>query len=527
MNILLIYPECPQTFWSYTHALWFIDKKAVAPPLGLLTVAALLPVQWGKRLVDLNVTTLTNRDLSWADYVFISGMSIQREAARRLIARCKAAGKKVVGGGPLFTAEYAMFQGVDHFILNEAELTLPPFLADLERGCPQRLYRTREFADLSVSPTPRWELVDLKQYAYMGIQYSRGCPYDCDFCNVTALLGRRPRLKSGKQITAELEALHQAGWREPLFFVDDNLIGDRPAVRHDLLPALIAWQKSHGPVSLMTQVSINLADDPQLMQIMAKAGFDAVFVGIETPDADSLAECRKNHNQHRDLVGDIARLHRAGLEVQGGFILGFDHDTPASFQRMIDFIQHSGVVTAMVGLLQSAPGTRLHQRLGNEGRLLGLSTGDNADGTTNIAVRMGVEELRQGYAGVLKQIYSPRLYYQRIRTFLRAYRPPTTWGMFRSGRLRPLLRVVYRMGIVGGARAEFWKLMVWTILRHPLLIVPALRKAVCGLHYRKVLENRVLPNIAAQLVTPPTELEAAALPESALRGLALGFADQR
>ena len=242
MNILLINPKCPETFWSYTHALRFIEKQAVAPPLGLLTVAALLPAHWGKRLVDLEVTSLTRDDLAWADCVFVTGMSIQRHAARKVIAQCKAAGKTVVAGGPLFTLEYALFEQVDHFVLNEAELTLPPLLADLEHGSAKRTYRTRAFADIRNSPVPAWELADLDRYAWAGIQYSRGCPYNCDFCNVTALLGRQPRTKTGEQVTGELDALHRAGWNGPVFFVDDNLIGDRAAARDDLIPALIDWQ---------------------------------------------------------------------------------------------------------------------------------------------------------------------------------------------------------------------------------------------------------------------------------------------
>jgi len=519
MNILLVYPEYPQTFWSYTHALGYIDKKAMLPPLGLLTVAALLPESWGKRLVDQNVTTLSDDDLAWADAVFVSGMSIQRHAARQLVARCKAAGKVVVGGGPLFTAEYALFQDVDHFVLNEAELTLPPFIADVRRGHARRMYRSREFADMAQSPTPMWTLADLDQYYVAGIQFSRGCPYDCDFCNVTSLLGRRPRTKNRTQILAELPSLHDAGWSGPVFFVDDNLIGDRPAAKRELLPALNQWQQTRGSTVFNTQVSINLAGDKKMVRDLVHAGFDTVFVGIETPDPGGLEECHKAQNRNRDLIRDVKSLQRAGLDVQAGFILGFDCDNASTFQVMQDFIQDSGIVTAMVGLLQSVPGTKLHDRLRAEGRLTGISSGDNADGTTNIVPRMGLPRLLGGYQNLLERIYSPRLYYQRIRTFLREY--PARTGLRRPSpaNLRAFLRALYRIGIVGRERLEFWKLLVWTITRNPALLYAAVRLAIYGQHYRRVFESRVrrsddAPQIPWSAAPPPESPQDADAPQS-------------
>jgi radical SAM superfamily enzyme YgiQ (UPF0313 family) len=499
MNILLINPACPDTFWSYTYALRFIEKKATAPPLGLLTVAAMLPADWGKRLADLQVAALDPADLAWTDMVFITGMSIQRDAARQIIAQCKAAGKVVVAGGPLFTMEYAFYEQVDHFILNEAELTLPPFLADLAQGCAKRLYRTRAFADVRQTPAPMWELADLKRYAWAGVQYSRGCPFDCEFCNVTALLGRKPRTKTGAQVVAELDGLMRQGWQGPIFFVDDNLIGDRPAARKDLIPALYAWQKTQRRrVTFNTQVSINLTDDDALVRTMVQAGFGTVFVGIETPDPESLVECHKNQNQKRDLLADVKSLQNAGLEVQAGFILGFDNDKPAVFQKMVDFVQQSGVVTAMVGLLQSSPGTQLHNRLIVEGRLAGISTGDNADGTTNIVPRMGLQPLRQGYQYVLGQIYSPRLYYQRVRAFLREYRPDDRQPRLSAVHLRAFLRSVFKLGVLGRERVEYWKLLLWTLWCNPLLLPDAVRLAIIGHHYRRVYEDRVLTTMAVK-----------------------------
>ena len=501
MNALLLYPEFPDTFWSFKYALKFIRKMASLPPLGLVTVAALLPDQWEVRLVDLNTRKLTPADLVWADMAFVSGMTVQEDSAQALITRCKEAGVTVVAGGPLFTIEHERFPLVDHFVLNEAELTLPPFLEDLENGSPRRLYTTTELAEMHASPVPRWELADLQRYATMSIQYSRGCPYDCDFCNVTALFGNRPRTKSPEQIIAELDHLYDLGWRGGVFFVDDNLIGDRRHVKNALLPALIEWRRDKRGMSFSTEVSINLADDESLLHAMADAGFIQVFIGIETPDEASLAGCGKKTNLNRDLVEDVKRIQRAGMQVQGGFIVGFDHDLPSIFQRQIDFIQRSGIVTAMVGLLQAPPGTKLYERMRREGRLRDRMSGDNVDGTTNIVTRMSVESLREGYQSIMRHIYSPEHYYVRVRTFLREYRAPTIKMPLDIGsligELLALIRSVYHLGIVGRERVHYWKLLLWTVFRRPRLFPQAVTFAVMGYHFRKVCEQRVFTDSAA------------------------------
>ena len=288
MKVLLVYPEFPDTFWSFKHALKFIRKRASLPPLGLLTVAAMLPAQWDKRLVDVNVRQLTDKDLAWANIVFISAMVIQRPSTRQLIARCKAAGLKIVAGGPLFTAEHEQFEDVDHFVLNEAEVTLPPFLKDLEQSCEKRVYETTEFPEIQQIPSPLWKLADLKHYATMAIQYSRGCPFDCEFCNITALFGHRPRVKTGEQIIRELDGLYQLGWRSSVFFVDDNFIGNKKHLKENLLPALIEWRKDKIGMTFHTEVSINLADDEELMNLMAEAGFNMVFIGVSDYDSSIL-----------------------------------------------------------------------------------------------------------------------------------------------------------------------------------------------------------------------------------------------
>jgi radical SAM superfamily enzyme YgiQ (UPF0313 family) len=496
INVLLIYPEIPDTFWSFKHALKFVGKKVSSPPLGLVTIAAMLPQHWNLRLADLNIRELSLDDLLWAEYALISAMTVQRESSRRAIRTCKDAGLTVVAGGPLFTVEHEHFPEVDHFVLNEAELTLPEFLLDLFWGRAKRVYATDRFADIEQTPAPRWDLLELDQYASMSVQYSRGCPFNCDFCNVTALLGRTPRNKSAPQMIAELDSLYANGWRGGIFFVDDNLIGNKRRLKTELLPALIDWRKDKKGMPFGTEASINLADDEELLGMMVQAGFDTVFIGIETPNEASLAECGKGQNIRRDLIRDVKRIQRFGIQVQGGFIVGFDHDEPAIFNRLVDFIQQSGITTAMVGLLQAPPGTKLYNRLKQAGRLQECISGDNVDGTTNILPAMNMESLRDGYKNILRNIYSPKAYYQRVITFLREYNLPSNkhpWHVRRfSESLLALLRSIVRLGILGQERFHYWKLFFWTLFRRPRFLPLAVTLAIYGYHFRRVYELRVL-----------------------------------
>ncbi|MBW1700282.1 MAG: DUF4070 domain-containing protein [Deltaproteobacteria bacterium] len=491
MRILPIYPEYPATFWSFKYALKFIHKRAALPPLGLLTVGAMLPNEWPKKLVDVNVEKLTEKDLAWADYAFISGMVVQRDSAREIISRCKEANLKVIAGGPLFTSEYDQFEDVDHFILNEAELTLPPFLADLENGCAQHIYETSEFCDIRKTPGPLWDLIDSKHYASMSVQFSRGCPFNCEFCNVTALLGHRPRMKTSEQIIAELDGLYDQAWRGQVFFVDDNFIGNKGYLKNQLLPALIQWQKGKKETPFSTEASVNLADDPALMEMMVKAGFDTVFIGIETPDEGSLAECNKQQNKNRNLIESVKLIQRSGLQVTGGFIVGFDNDTPSIFQRQIEFIQKSGIVTAMVGLLNAPPGTRLYERMKEEGRLINVISGDNADGTTNILPIMGLDALREGYANLMQHIYSPEHYYERAMTFLREYKRPKVRTPMNFQRLLAVLRSSVRLGIFGKERFQYWKILSWALFCRPQMLPVTITLAIYGHHFRKICKLNI------------------------------------
>jgi radical SAM superfamily enzyme YgiQ (UPF0313 family) len=490
LNALLIYPRNPETFWSLTHALRLINRKAASPPLGLLTVAAMLPSDWNLRLVDLNVNDMTDADLAWADCALLSGMIVQRDSALKAAARCKSAGLTVIAGGPLFASEEERdrFADVDHFVLNEAELTLQPFLEDFEHGRARRIYQTDQFADLTVTPVPRWDLVDPRQYASRGIQFSRGCPNNCEFCEVTQLFGHRWRTKAVSQVIAELDTLYDLGWRGLVPFVDDNFNARGKHLRDELMPALIEWKKGKHGISFSAQATMELADDTALMEMMARAGFDTVFIGIETMDELNLAECHKRQNRHRDLLADIKRMQRAGLQVQAGFIVGFDGDTPSVFDRMTEFIQKSGIATAMVGLLQAPVGTALYRRLDREGRIRVSLSGDNSDGTTNIVPRMGLELLQEGHRKLLRELYSPRNYYRRVRTFLREYRPPRTSFHLTGSHVLAVVRSFYYLTLAGEEHWQFPGLLFWTLFRRPRALPVAVVLAIYGYHYRKCYE---------------------------------------
>ncbi len=488
MNILLVYPKYPDTFWSFKHALKFISKKASFPPLGLLTVAAMLPEKWNKKLIDMNAARLSDKDILWADYVFISAMSIQSQSADEVIQRCKNLNTKIVAGGPLFTSSPEYYKSIDHLVLNEAEITLPLFLNDLENGKPEHKYTSGEWAEITSTPLPLWDLVSINDYSSMNLQYSRGCPYDCEFCDITVLYGRKPRTKTKEQIIAELDRLYFTGWRGPVFFVDDNFIGNKSKLKKEILPAIAEWmEKRKNPFYLNTEASINLADDEKLMQLMIKAGFEAVFIGIESPNEESLLECNKTQNRNRDLITSIKKIQKSGLEVQGGFIVGFDNDPLSIFDKLTEFIQESGIVTAMVGLLNAPKGTKLHTRMQKEKRLLGDFTGNNTDFSINFIPKMNSEILLEGYKKILNTIYSPKYYYERILIFLKDFEPGKK-KIFRINfsYIKALFKSVFKLGIIGKERIYYWKLFFWSLCMKPKLFSLAILFTIYGFHFRKI-----------------------------------------
>ncbi len=489
MNVLLVYPKCPDSFWSFTHALKFISKKAAVPPLGLITVSAMLPDTWQKKLVDLNISPLRASDVQWADYVFISAMYIQKESVSKVINESKKWNKKIVAGGPLFTQEYANYPDVDHFILNEAEITMPLFLADLNAGQPQRVYATDEYADLALTPVPDFHLLSVKDYAFMNIQVTRGCPFACNFCEITSLLGHKVRMKSTAQIISELDVLyHTIKWRGPVSIVDDNLIGNKHQLKYDLLPAMKEWMQIHKyPFTFNMESSINLADDEELMSLLVETGLSSTFIGIETPEEKSLNYCNKVQNRNRDLLDSVKKIQQAGIQVSGGFIVGFDSDTPSVFQRQIDFIQQSGIVAAMVGLLNAPKNTKLYHQLKAENRLTTEATGNNTDSSMNFIPKMDYNELQEGFKKIIHNIYSAKPYYKRVRQLLLNYNRLTKGqSTMRFSLLLAFIKSVYVIGFLNKGRTEYWKFMIWTLFNKPKLIVDAITFSVYGYHFRTV-----------------------------------------
>lgn len=489
MNILLLYPRYPDTYWSFKHALKFISKKAANVPLGLITIAPLLPDSWNKKLIDLNVSGLKDGDIRWADYVFISAMSVQLASVKQIIERCRQLNARIVAGGPLFTEEFEQFPEIDHLILNEAEITLPLFLEDLKNGQPKKIYQSDKFADITQSPLPDYSLLNNSKYATAGIQYSRGCPFDCEFCDITALFGHRVRTKTSAQIIAELDQLLHVGWKGSVFFVDDNFIGHKKKLKDELLPAVISWMESKGhPFHFITEASINMADDKDLMDMMVRAGFDKVFVGIETPEESCLMECNKRHNNNRNLIDCVNTIQSKGMEVCAGFIVGFDNDPPNIFQRQIDFIQKSGIITAMVGLLNAPRLSKLYRRLQNEGRITDKFTGDNTDYSMNFIPVMNKNELMKGYQNIIRSIYSCKAYYARVLLFLKSYDPPFVQPMSLK-RFGALMKSIIYLGIIKNDRFYFWKIFFWSIFNKPRSFPLAITYSIYGYHFRKVFRD--------------------------------------
>jgi len=487
MKVLLVNPEFPDTYWSFRHALPFQGKRCAFPPLGLLTVSALLPPSWERRLVDLNVQPLKSSDIEWADMVFATAMLVQKESLKQVVQRCKAKGKRVVLGGPYVTTTVEELPDADHIFLGEAETTLPQFIEDLARGQAKPSYRATERPPLSLTPQADFSLANLKRYSAMSVQYSRGCPFSCEFCDIIEIYGRVPRTKSNQQVLAEFDALRNLGWRGTVFIVDDNFIGNKKNVRQ-LLPELAKWQKANGyPFSLITESSVNLADDEMLLDSMRDAGFRRVFLGIETPVAESLKEAQKSQNRG-NLLDSVKKIQEYGMEVMAGFIVGFDNDPEDIFERQIDFIRKSAIPLAMVGLLNALPDTQLWKRLEREGRLLGEASGNNTVCTFNFKTRMDPALLIQGYQSIMRTIYSPREYYNRALDSMRRTAQQLAEPQYYSllGSLVALSRVLLRLGVLDRERKEFWRFFSQTLVNHRNKLGESMRLAAMGYHFRKL-----------------------------------------
>ncbi|MCC6409122.1 MAG: DUF4070 domain-containing protein [Planctomycetes bacterium] len=486
MKVLLVYPENPDTFWSFKHSLPFVAKRAAFAPLGLLTVAAMLPSDWELELLDLNVEPLRDEAIRAADYVFLSAMIVHKPSVLKVLERCRALATPVIAGGPLFTTGYEEFPEVEHLVLGEAEAILPELVADLVRGTPRRIYRANGYPEIERSPVPRWDLIQPSRYVTMSVQFSRGCPYDCEFCDIVVMNGRVPRTKTPEQLVDELEALRVLGWKEMVFVVDDNFIGDKRRTK-ELLRAIIAWRERTRPaMGFFTEASVNLADDPELCGLMTRAGFKKVFVGIETPSKESLQECHKLQNRDRDLVAAVHSLQRAGLEVMGGFIVGFDSDRPDIFQRQFEFIQRSGVATAMVGLLTALPQTKLYHRMKREGRLQFASNGNNTVAALNFEPKLERAFLENGYRELMKKLYEPKAYYQRVRVFLKEHRPTGPRVARSSADVRAFLKSLWLLGARHRGRWAYWRLCASTLLQRPRQFPRAIELAILGFHFRLI-----------------------------------------
>ena len=493
-NILLVYPKVPSnTYWSFKCALKFIRKKSAMPPLGLLTIAALFPDKYNLKLIDLNVAPLNEGDIHWADAIFISAMIVQQDSMREVIRRCKRVGKIIVAGGPFPTSNHQDIAGVDHFLLGEVDLTLSDFLLDLEKGIAKPVYPKPCHPDISNLPVPRFDLLDMDAYGSMAIQYSRGCPFHCEFCDIWTIYGNKPRLKSADTLLEELDALYDLGWRGPVFLVDDNFIGNKKRVKTELLPALKVWQIDHGyPYHFFTEASINMGEDEKLLTAMREAGFNQVFIGVETPDPKGLEETGKKQNLKTNMENSIRTIQQHGMEVMAGFIIGFDSDKEDIFDRQISFIQQNAIPKAMIGFLNALPGTRLYHRLKMEGRILKASLGNNTHCmTTNFKTIMDPNRLKEGYKNILACVYDFNLknYFERCSHFLDTIE--YTGYFQRKIHVKDL--IIFFRSIWGQVFTpygfQYLKFVFRSMIKHPNIFGEAISLCISGHHFYTITQQ--------------------------------------
>ena len=496
-NALLLYPRHPPTYWGNNFALDLLGIRAAFPPLGLLTVAAMFPSRYNLRLVDLNVTSLEDRDLEWADLAFTSTMIVQRPSLEQVVERCNRAGIPVIAGGPHPTTFHHEMEGIDHFVLDEVEETFAAFLRDLENGTAKKVYRAPRKPDVTVTPLPRFDLIEMNDYYSMCLQFSRGCPFDCEFCDITKLYGRVSRTKTPEQMVAEFDHLYELGWRGPLFLVDDNFIGNKREVTR-LLPPIAEWQKERGyPFALSTEASVNLVRMNDLMDVMIEAGFDTVFLGIETPNPKALKKMKKPQNiSMRDdnyLFTAVRKIQQKGMQVQGGFILGLDEDDESAFDAQIDFIQETGIPIALVGLLTALKDTNLWERLKREGRLLDKPIEINAT-SLNFRPQMDPATLVEGYLRVIGTIYDSTLenYFERCLTLLEHLNPVPHLN-------KPVSQHALYVGIMGIRRRltkdqlpVFSRYIAEVSKNHPRMMPLAIRLAATGHHCEKFTRQQTV-----------------------------------
>ncbi|MBN1495386.1 MAG: DUF4070 domain-containing protein [Spirochaetes bacterium] len=495
-RILMVYPEIPVSYWSFKYILKLVGRRAAFPPLGLMTVAALLPDDYEVTLVDMNTRPLRDRDILKADMVFVSAMMIQKESFERVVAACNLLGKPVVAGGPYPTGSHESIAGVDHFVLGEAETTLPQFLRDRDAGAARRMYRSDRRPDISMTPVPRFDLVRHRHYTMMSLQYSRGCPFNCEFCDIIELFGRVSRTKEPEQFVREMDALYRTGYRGPLFIVDDNFIGNKKNVRR-LLPAISRWQKERGyPFMITTEASVNLAEDGELMEMMLDAGFNKVFLGIETPVEESLILSNKKQNVALPLLESVERIQRAGMEVSAGFILGFDSDPENVFDIQMDFIGRSGIPMAMAGLLIALPNTQLYRRLEAEGRIVRESSGNNTHNfTMNFIPVMDRDRLIRGYKRLISHIYSPREYFNRCLVLMeRMPKGRVGKGAFSFWTVLLVVRIFFASlfrQMFSSYGGEYIKYLAAAVRMRPGMFPKAVKMALFGHHFFRITREIV------------------------------------
>ncbi|MEH2450657.1 B12-binding domain-containing radical SAM protein [Nostoc sp.] len=522
MNVLLVYPRFPKSFWSFEKTLALLDRKAMLPPLGLVTVAAILPQEWEFKLVDRNVRVCTEAEWAWADLVILSAMIVQKEDLLSQILEVKRRGKRVAVGGPFPTAlpNEMISAGADYLILDEGEITLPLFVAAIARGDRTGIFRSDgEKPDVTNTPTPRFDLLEFEAYAEMSVQFSRGCPFQCEFCDIIVLYGRKPRTKSPDQLLAELDYLYKLGWRRSIFMVDDNFIGNKRNVKL-FLKSLLPWMVEHNyPFSFATEASVDLAQDQELMDLMVACNFGAVFLGIETPDAESLTFTQKYQNTRDSLSEAVHKITRSGLRVMAGFIIGFDGEKVGAGARIVKFVEQTAIPTALFSMLQALPDTALWHRLEKEGRLRNKSANINQTTLMNFVPTRPLEDIAREYVQAFCDLYEPERFLERTYKHFRllgeatypkkgkAAKKPFNWKV-----LRAFLIICWRQGVRRQTRWQFWR-NLWSMYQHNPGGVSSYL-AVCAqiehfLEYRQIVRDEIEAQVAEFL-----EAEARVKPEA-------------